>query len=165
MREGEEMKSEKSSESYVGAHLLNGERIEYISHLHWKLYVVPGIIGFIILAVSATLFAYGGAGGGLLGILISIGFFVWPYVVIKNSEFAVTNKRVIIKVGIIRTKSLELFLNKIEAITVDQSLPGRMLNYGNIIVAGSGGTKELFSGIQAPLDFRRAVHQATDSIS
>jgi hypothetical protein len=40
-----------------------------------------------------------------------------------------------------------------------------MLNYGNIIVTGSGGTKEPFSGIKAPLDFRKAVHRATESIS
>ena len=151
--------------SYVESHLLNGEKIEHVSHLHWKLYIVPGIVGFFILVASIGLFASHHYGAGILAILIPTGLVAWPYVVIKNSEFAVTNKRVIIKVGVIRTKSLELFLNKIEAITVDQSIIGRILNYGNIIVSGSGGTKEPFSGIKAPLDFRKAVHQATDSIS
>jgi uncharacterized membrane protein YdbT with pleckstrin-like domain len=151
--------------SYVESHLLNGEKIEHISHLHWKLYIVPSIISFIVLIASIGIFTSHHHGAGILAILISIGLVAWPYFVIKNSEFAVTNKRVIIKVGVIKTTSLELFLNKIEAITVDQSIIGRMLNYGNIIVTGSGGTKEPFSGIKAPLDFRRAVHQATDSIS
>ncbi len=151
--------------SFVENHLLVGERIEHITHLHWKLYIVPLIIALFVLITAIVLFKNHYYIAGMVAILIALGLVASPYLVIHNSEFAVTNKRVIIKVGVVNTKSLELFLNKIEAITVDQSIMGRMLNYGNIVVTGSGGTKEPFSGIRAPLDFRKAVHQATDSIS
>jgi len=60
------------------------------------------------------------------------------------------------------TRSVELLLNKIEAIAVDQSLVGRMFGYGNIVVTGSGGTREAFSQIQSPLEFRRAVQSVSD---
>ena len=67
------------------------------------------------------------------------------------------------KVGILSTRSTELFLNKIEAIAVHQSLAGRILHYGDIVVTGSGGTHETFHDIQSPLSFRRAVQTVTDT--
>jgi uncharacterized membrane protein YdbT with pleckstrin-like domain len=66
------------------------------------------------------------------------------------------------KSGVMTTRSVELLLNKIEAIAVDQSLLGRMFGYGNIVVTGSGGTREAFSQIQSPLEFRRAVQSVSD---
>jgi uncharacterized membrane protein YdbT with pleckstrin-like domain len=80
-----------------------------------------------------------------------------------SSDFAVTNKRVMMKTGIFNTHSVELLLSKIEAIAVNQTLPGRVFGYGNIVVTGSGGTEEAFSDIQAPLEFRRAVQSVTDA--
>jgi uncharacterized membrane protein YdbT with pleckstrin-like domain len=70
---------------------------------------------------------------------------------------------VMMKVGVFNTRSIELVLNKIEAIAVNQSLVGRIFGYGDIVVTGSGGTKEAFSQIQAPLAFRRAVQSVTDT--
>ncbi|TMI03740.1 MAG: PH domain-containing protein [Betaproteobacteria bacterium] len=60
------------------------------------------------------------------------------------------------------TRSIELLLNKIEAIAVEQTLVGRMFGYGDIVITGSGGTKEAFSRIQSPLEFRRAVQSVAD---
>jgi uncharacterized membrane protein YdbT with pleckstrin-like domain len=54
-------------------------------------------------------------------------------------------------------------LNKIEAIAVNQSFIGRTFGYGDIVVTGSGGTREAFSHIQGPLAFRRAVQSVTDT--
>ncbi len=67
------------------------------------------------------------------------------------------------KVGVFSTRSVELLLNKIEAIAVDQSFMGRILGYRDIVVTGSGGTREAFSHIQGPLEFRRAVQSVTDT--
>jgi uncharacterized membrane protein YdbT with pleckstrin-like domain len=77
-----------------------------------------------------------------------------------TSEFAVTNKRLIVKVGVLRRRIVEMQLSKVEAIAVDQSLLGRIFGYGNIVVTGTGGTKEPFSAISSPLKFRRAVQAA-----
>jgi len=54
-------------------------------------------------------------------------------------------------------------LNKIEAITVNQNFTGRIFGYGDIVVTGSGGTREAFSHIEGPLEFRRAVQSVTDA--
>ncbi len=73
-----------------------------------------------------------------------------------------TTRRVLIKVGVLRRRSLELLLSKVESIGVDQGIVGRLLGYGTIIVTGTGGTKEPFRMIAAPLEFRRMVQQQTE---
>jgi uncharacterized membrane protein YdbT with pleckstrin-like domain len=82
---------------------------------------------------------------------------LWTWVRYATSEFAVTNKRVIMKVGWVRRRSLETLLSKVESIGVDQGIVGRMLDFGTISVNGTGGTSESFPQIGAPLEFRRQV--------
>jgi len=74
-----------------------------------------------------------------------------------TSEFAVTTKRVIVKVGLFHRHTLELVLAKVETVGVDQSIPGRLFNYGTIIVTGTGGTQEPFKDIADPISFRKQV--------
>ena len=70
-------------------------------------------------------------------------------------------QRVIIKVGLLHRRTLEMLLIKVEAISVDQSIAGRIFGYGTIVVVGTGGTREAFENIASPLEFRRAVQAAT----
>jgi uncharacterized membrane protein YdbT with pleckstrin-like domain len=145
--------------SYLDKHLMSGERVVHRSSLHWTTYRWA-----ILFAVfSLTLIPAGkdaaGAVGAFMVLAVAIG--LAAYVRRSSSEFGVTNKRVIIKVGLLRTRSIETLLSKVEAIEVEQSLLGRMLGYGTIIVSGTGGTKEPFKRIEAPLDFRRHVQEQT----
>lgn len=82
-----------------------------------------------------------------------------PLIAYWTSEFAVTNKRVIMKVGLVARRVLELNLHKIESVNVDQSLLGRILGYGTITVIGTGGTRETFDRIANPLAFRKAFQE------
>src|SRR5438046_3289572 len=105
-----------------------------------------------------------GTWSGYAWIPLALGLFLLLTTLIKrlSSDFAVTNKRIMMKVGVFRTRSIEILLSKVEAIAVDQSLLGRIFGYGDIAVTGSGGTRETFAQIQAPLEFRRAVQSVTD---
>jgi uncharacterized membrane protein YdbT with pleckstrin-like domain len=88
-----------------------------------------------------------------IGLLLAIG----PLIRYTSSEFAVTNKRVLAKHGFIERESIETLLSKIEAISVDQGIIGRMLDFGSITITGTGGTEESFPRISAPLEFRRQI--------
>ena len=83
---------------------------------------------------------------------------------IKSTEFAVTDKRVLIKVGIFRTHSLETMLNKVEGIHVEQGIMGKIVNSGSIIVKGTGGTNNPFQNIDKPFEFRTAVNEQISKI-
>ena len=81
-----------------------------------------------------------------------------------RSEFGVTNKRVIGKVGFIRRSSTELLLTRVEGIQVRQSIMGRMLGYGSVTISGTGGLKEPFHKISNPLELRRVVQEQITNI-
>ena len=70
----------------------------------------------------------------------------------------VTNKRVIVKTGLVRCRTLELLLRQVEAISVDQSLLGRLLGFGSITLTGTGGVREVFHRVREPLELRRRIH-------
>ncbi|HSQ80145.1 MAG TPA: PH domain-containing protein [Casimicrobiaceae bacterium] len=149
--------------SYIDGNLLDGEQVVFRTRLHWKLLVGPLLFAVTTLLVIPIL-ASQGAWNSLALIAPALGFLVLLTAFIRrqSSDFAVTNKRVMMKVGVFSTRSVELLLNKIEAIAVHQSLGGRIFGYGDIVVTGSGGTEEAFSSIQAPLELRRAVQSVTD---
>jgi uncharacterized membrane protein YdbT with pleckstrin-like domain len=138
---------------YVEKNLLPNEQVTYRARLHWIIYLVPVIV--ILAAIAVAL-----VGGGIAAIVVGvIGLLLMlpPWIKSSSSEFAITNKRVLIKVGLVRRHSLELLLQKIEGIGVDQGIIGRILGYGTITVSGVGGTKEAFQRISNPLEFRRQV--------
>jgi membrane protein YdbS with pleckstrin-like domain len=149
---------------YVDDHLLANERVVYRARLHWVIYATAIWTALLAIGIGVLLYLFALQrypdiwwipGLALLGLalLLAIG----PWIRRKSSEFAVTNKRVLIKLGVVQRDSLETLLSKIEAIGVDQSLMGRMLDFGTITVIGTGGTRESFDRIGAPLEFRRQV--------
>src|SRR3990170_2644979 len=152
--------------SYIDKTLMEGEEVIARAHLHWVIFVPTFFIDIIAFAffvwaaivkerdltiVLATV-------GGVM-LLISTILVLKALIAHKTSEFAVTNRRVLIKTGVIRRKSLEILLSKVEGIQVDQSILGRILNYGSIVVTGTGGTREPYHKIASPIDFRKAVQE------
>jgi uncharacterized membrane protein YdbT with pleckstrin-like domain len=97
------------------------------------------------------------APAGAIFLIIGVVLFIAAWIRQWSSEFAVTNKRVIIKVGFISRRTIEINMSKVESVEINQDIFGRLLNYGTIVVIGTGGTKEPFALIEDPLAFRRAV--------
>lgn len=87
-------------------------------------------------------------------VLVSL---VPPFLRWRSSEFAVTNRRVLVKVGLVSIHSVELLLPQVEAIGVDQSVVGRLFGYGTLRIAGTGGTVEVFPRVSRPEGLREAV--------
>jgi uncharacterized membrane protein YdbT with pleckstrin-like domain len=145
--------------SYLDEHLLTGERIVYRARLHWIIFagaiavVVAGLALAIVLQATQHDYWYIGLVLVGVGLLFAIG----PAVRYVSSEFAVTDKRVLAKHGFIERESIETLLTKIEAISVDQGITGRLLGYGSITITGTGGTEESFPRISHPLEFRRQI--------
>ena len=149
--------------SYIDSNLLDGEHVIFRTRLHWLLFLGP-VLFIVIILLPVAWFLSSGAWSSYAWVPVGLGALILVATFIKrqSSDFAVTNKRVMMKVGVFHTRSIELLLNKIEAIAVEQTLLGRIFGYGDIVITGSGGTKEAFSKIQSPLEFRRAVQSVTD---
>ena len=90
--------------------------------------------------------------------------FIAPILAVMSTEFAVTNKRVIWKKGFISRNTGEMNLKKIENVQVNQGFFGRMFGYGDVVIVGTGGTREPFAKIASPLEFRKRVQEQQDAI-
>lgn len=134
---------------------MNGEQLIYRAKLHWIVFAWP--IVWLVLAV--LMFSGDASGAGDLFILLAIVSGAAAFISYATSEFGVTNKRVLVKIGFIRRKSLEVLHSKVEGIQVDQGILGRILGFGTIRVSGTGGTKDPFHKIADPLQLRRKVQE------
>lgn len=114
--------------NYVDNNLIKGEEVAFETTYHW--------ITFLSLR-------------GLLTLFIAPALAQW------SDEFAITNYRIIVKIGIISRRTLEMNLNKVETVNVDQSILGRIFGYGTIRIVGTGGTNEVFQNINHPIEFRK----------
>lgn len=161
--------------SYIENNLLRDEKIILLYRPHWIIFAGP--LFAALLALGLALFGrdFFLTNTILLGYplydlaalfcaVASLYYFISAWVTFVTSEFGITNKRVLMKTGFIRRDSLELFMEKIEAIHVEQPIFGRILNYGTIMVIGTGGTKDPFFYIPDPIVFRRIVQQQIDLI-
>lgn len=160
--------------SYIDENLMSDEKLLYRTHPHWIIF--NSAIGWAILALLILIIGpYSGAskwalGGGYRLYSVFSGLFLFialingfmAYIQYVASEYGITNKRVLIKVGLVRRNSLEIMLRKIESIHVIQSIPGRIFNYGVIIICGTGGSKDRFSYIPSPLAFRKMTQEQID---
>jgi uncharacterized membrane protein YdbT with pleckstrin-like domain len=117
---------------YVNNHLIKDESVVLETKYHWVIFLTLRSLFTLTIA---------------------------PLIERSLSEFVITNRRIIIKTGFIARKTFEMNLSKIESVTVDQSVIGRILNYGSITIIGTGGTKEAFHNISKPLSFRKAFQE------
>jgi len=81
----------------------------------------------------------------------------------STTEMAVTNKRVVVKTGILSRRTYEILLPKVESIHVDEGLLGRVLGYGSVVFRGIGGTPGSFRRVACPLELRRQVHHQIEA--
>lgn len=140
--------------SYVDNNLMSNEEIIHKANIHW-----------FIFAPSFLLFALGfyfyNTGGEVL-FYIAVIFFIRAVVVLSSTELVITSKRVIAKTGFITRSTVELSHNKVESLSVDQGLFGRMFGFGTLILNGTGGGKTFITSIDAPLVFRKKAISLID---
>jgi uncharacterized membrane protein YdbT with pleckstrin-like domain len=148
--------------AFADQNLISGETVHYQTGLHWVVLVAPIALGVVFGLTSLMLIFSSFVGIGLILLLMTALIVASGFLRRASSEFAVTNKRVILKAGLIRRTSLELLLNKIESVGVNQGLLGRALGYGTIVVRGTGGTAEPFTTVRHALEFRRQVQEQID---
>lgn len=149
---------------YAEKVLQPGETIVYRAHLHWIAYL--SAVLFIVAAVVLALLAVFLPGAALrLGLIVAalialfLGLFqtlrVW--FVVANTEIIVTNRRLIYKTGFIARDTVEMNLDKVESVLVEQTIVGRMLDFGRVIIRGVGAGLEPIDRVAAPLKLHRTI--------
>lgn len=162
--------------SYVEKNLMPAEKVIYRTRLHWVVIFWPiaasilfGVSGLVLLARTMTGSSDNSgrstpmlAGGAIL-LVIALVSLVVALLKRNATEMAVTDRRVIVKIGVAARRTFEILLSKVESIGVEETLMGRMLGYGTVVVRGTGGTPEPFDTVAHPLEFRKQVQQQIEN--
>lgn len=131
--------------SYVEDALIEGETILHQGRVSWWSVWHLLAVGLVLLPVA-----------------VGIVFLVWAWIRVKSTELAITDKRVIAKFGFISRSTMEISIQKVESIQVQQSLIGRMLDFGTLIISGTGTSHAPIPSISDPMAFRRAFLEAQE---
>jgi uncharacterized membrane protein YdbT with pleckstrin-like domain len=154
---------------YVRRVLQPNETVVYATRLHWRIYVRGALLFAVcaVLAVAALSFAGQQSDIGLalwiaagIFLLLALSAVLHAFVGRATTELAITDHRVIYKTGLLRRHTLEMNRGKVESVDVDQTILGRILGYGTIIVRGTGGSLEPIRNIADPLAFRSHITMA-----
>jgi len=146
---------------YIERILQPGEKLLYSGTIHWVIYG-PAIVFALIALALLTLVKPGSTGfAWLLG---SIAFWLAAAVTFASAwfrrwttEIDVTDRRVVYKEGFIKRRTIEMNMDKVESVDVDQSILGRLLNYGDVMIQVTGEGLEPLHNIGSPLDLRNKI--------
>jgi membrane protein YdbS with pleckstrin-like domain len=148
---------------YTAENLMPGERLVCVARRHWAIIVFPLIVlvfGFLMLIIGLAI--RDGAALVFLGAVLSlagISASLLGLLAYLSTEFSLTDRRILIKEGILSTHLREMPLTKVEAIRVAQGLFGSIFGYGTVVLTGSGGTKRRCLDIHNPMGFYKRVQE------
>lgn len=98
------------------------------------------------------------------GLVIGIFLIAVAMINVLTTELALTNRRIIAKTGLIRRSTIELKVTRVESLEINQSILGRIFDFGSVIVKGTGGSSAPIPFINRPLHFREQVNNYLDEL-
>lgn len=145
--------------------MMEGEHVVMEARFHYMLYWLPALLAIVALVlpfikIGDDTLKYRLIFSGVFILLAAI----WAMVINNGKRFILTNKRLVLKTGIIMRESNELMLRKCEGIKVRQTIMGRILNYGDVQVS-TGEEVDTFRYIWNPVGFSTKVNEQIDKIS
>ena len=148
--------------SYTQSVLQPGERIILMGRLHWITYWPSMLIVVLGVALVILLLWFGAHGATITWAVLVLAvlfvlMFTYAWFTRWITEFAITDRRVISKRGFIMRNTAEMNMDKVESVKVDQSVLGRLLDYGTVTVVGTGQGLEPIKDVASPIAFRNAI--------
>ncbi|MHB8269957.1 PH domain-containing protein [Bradyrhizobium sp.] len=149
---------------YIDDILQPGEKVLYSTNAHWIFYL-PAVAAWIV-ALLLYIIARNTVSPGLETMwlvlaaataLVAVAATAKAWFHVWTTETDVTNLRVVHKTGFIKRRTFEMSLDKVESVDVNQSILGRIMNYGDVTVRGVGEGLETIRTIASPLDFRNHI--------
>ena len=131
--------------SYIEDSLVAGETLIHRARVSWW-----SQFGLLLLGVVTLL------------LVVGVVFLAMAWIRVRSTELAITNRRVIAKTGFVKRHTVEINLDKVEALKVEQGGWGRLLNFGTIFISGAGTSVAPIRDIADPLVFRRKFMEATN---
>lgn len=145
--------------SYLSDSLSQGETIVDRFFFHWLVWVKVWCLWLVGLTVPAGLYFATQDVLVLYGYAITIPMALGPHLRLKFTEYGLTNRRVVFKRGIIARITEEMKISTIETVEIKQSMMGRIMGFGNILVSGVGVSDVLFQTVKDPMNVKRKIEE------
>jgi uncharacterized membrane protein YdbT with pleckstrin-like domain len=149
---------------YIDEILQPGEKVLYSTNAHWMFYlpaIAAWILAVVLLVLSRATITEGiillSLSASAVVAIVALYWTVKAWFHRWTTETDVTNMRVVHKTGFIKRRTFEMSLDKVESVDVNQSILGRILNYGDVTILGVGEGKETIPTIASPLAFRNSI--------
>jgi uncharacterized membrane protein YdbT with pleckstrin-like domain len=146
--------------TYIERNLMDDESLEHITRLHAIVLLAPAMI-VSVLAGTLSIFSDIPIAWYVIAVFLLFATIrlLDRLMLYLTSEFGVTSKRVLGKTGLIRLNTVDIVLAKVEAIRINQSVLGRIFDFGDVLVTGTGGTVEVLSFIPDPVEFSKCIQE------
>jgi len=144
---------------YIEKNLMEGEQLVHEARQHWIIYWKP----FLLLLIAIGLFAIPTSDMALLmqicmSIILIFAASIWAINIYGGRKYVLTNRRIILKRGILRRESTDLVLRRCEGVSISQSVFGRIFRYGDVNVS-TGEVTNSFKHIENPVRFSTLINQ------
>jgi hypothetical protein len=171
---------------YVQQSLGPDEEVIHVGNFHW-MYTVSavfsifwGIVGCIVMIVAAVYVTDTYFGpmasesflgkirelhpgvriGAFLVFIMGLARFAQMMVIKATTEIAITNNRLIYKRGLVARQVGEMSMDRIEGVNILQSILGRILGYGRVMIRGMGVGEVILPPLDNPVAFRKGIAKA-----
>src|SRR4051812_8642389 len=152
--------------SYVESVLAPGERVVHRAAVsHW-MFAASYFLGVLCIIGAGAAVYFDRSRGPLIAAVATLGlaFIIVALVRRGTTELVLTDRRIIAKRGFIARATVEMNLSKVESLHVNQGLFGRLLDYGDVTVVGTGSSLEPLRCICGPLELRRKLGEVAGSV-
>jgi hypothetical protein len=148
--------------------LASNEQIVYSSRKHWIAPLFASVTGTALTAGGILGIIWQIPANGFLGrvllwsslgaLLVGLSFLAHAFVDWWSEYYFVTNQKVMKVAGVIKKTADGSALEKINDITIEQSLLGRTMSYGTLRVLTASDESNLsYSTMREPMEFRKHV--------
>jgi uncharacterized membrane protein YdbT with pleckstrin-like domain len=156
--------------AYYQKVLLPEEKLLHLGRLHWAIYLRAWVLFAIVVIAIVALLAERRASpppaewvvpalelAAVVFVVLALLSALGAWIRRRTTEIVVTDRRIIFKQGLLRRRTIEMTMNKVESVDVIQSISGRIFNFGTVLIRGTGSTYEPLAMVADPLTLRTAI--------
>lgn len=161
---------------YVAKTLASEEEIIHRANFNWTYSFFP-VMWFLLGAGALAFIAFVQFSTGLefadleygwwfagVGAFCGSVILINHLIILTTTEIVVTTFRFVYKTGLVSRNTQEVSLNKIEEITLHQTVFGRLLGFGKLVLRGTGVGVITLPDLDNPINLRRIIENAKSSI-
>lgn len=153
--------------------LSDGETVAFEMRPHWRALVVPGLV--LVLVVFGAAFGLTMVNNRLsegsttstvstwviwvVALFVFVVFVIRPFLYWVTTQYVFTNRRIIVRSGLVARHGRDMPLSKVNNVSFDVSVPGRLLNYGTLTIDSASDEALIINDVPSVEQIQREVNR------